>query len=193
MHFTSVSCVQCYLSDDMTKTHNKRPQLQRTTRYCRKCIAIFSWECSDYNPFPNPSMLPEGLLCLRGVLCQSRKLTLLETSSLPLLAFINPKLIKKFSRVSLRQRTERGVSLRAKGEKQRGTPHQPGSKLRCWVLGETGTCRVSGTNLSLRKDSEPHVWSQNSEPLCCITVIATQGIWETLSSPQISNTSVSDS
>ena len=93
MHFTSVSCVQCYLSDDVTKRHNKWPQLQRTTRYCRKCIAIFFWVYSDHNPFPSPSMLPEGLLCLSGVLWQSRKLKLRKTSSLPFLAFINPKLI----------------------------------------------------------------------------------------------------
>lgn len=57
------------------KRHKKWLQLQRTTLYCRKCIAIFSWVCSDYSPFPNISMLPEGLLCLRGVLWQSRKLS----------------------------------------------------------------------------------------------------------------------
>lgn len=179
MHFTSVFHVQCYLSDDVTKGTTNGPNCKEQPAIAGNVLwysLSLSW----------PQSLSQPLHASRGTplpqwsfVVKSRNLKLRETSSLPFLAFINPKLIN-FPGYPW-DKELKGVYLQEqKGEKQRGTPHQPGSNWRYWVLGKTGTCRVSASE----KDSEPHVWSQNSEPPYHITMIATKGIWETLPSPK---------
>lgn len=165
MHFTSVSCVQCYLSDDVTKGTTNGPNCKEQPAIAGNVLRYSFESVLTTIPFPAPPCFKRDSFASVS-LWQSRNLKLRETSSLPFLAFINPKLIN-FPGYPWDKNWK--VYLQEQKERSRGTPHQPGSNWRYWVLGKTGTCRVSAW-----KDSEPHVWSQNSEPPYYITMIATK-------------------
>lgn len=86
------------------------------------------------DPFPDNSLLPEGFLCLRGVLWQSRKLKLLEVSSLSLLAFVKGWIDEDIFLGVLDTKDWKGCIFKGKKREAEISP-VPRSRLKCWVWG----------------------------------------------------------